>query len=77
VTGEKKTAEQHLVRWNVPSGQMVSGWLLQVKRNGKWETKFYPATTKSEMVSMKNVSAVTVTAVSRFRNLSPPAQYVP
>jgi uncharacterized lipoprotein YddW (UPF0748 family) len=77
VTGEKKTADQHLVRWSVPSGQMVSGWLLQVKRNGKWETKFFPATTKTEMVSMKNVSAVTVTAVSRFRNLSPPAQYVP
>jgi hypothetical protein len=77
VTGEKKTAEQHLVRWSVPHGQMVSAWVLQVKRDGKWETKILPATTKTELVSMKNVSALMVSAVSRFRNVSPAAQYIP
>jgi uncharacterized lipoprotein YddW (UPF0748 family) len=77
VTGEKKVGDQHMVRWSVPSGQMVSGWLLQIKRNGKWETKILPAVNKSEMVSMTNVSVVMISAVSRFRNLSAPAPYVP
>ena len=77
VTGEKKTGDQHLVRWSVPSGQTVSAWVLQVKRNEKWETRKLPASTKAELINMKNVSAVMVTAVSKFRNESAPARYVP
>lgn len=77
VTGEKKTGDQHLVRWSVPSSQTISAWVLQMKRGEKWETRKLPASTKAELINMKNVSAVMVTAVSRFRNESAPALYVP
>ncbi|MGZ8937772.1 MAG: glycoside hydrolase family 10 protein [Limisphaerales bacterium] len=77
VTGDKKTGDQHLVRWSVPSSQTLSAWVLQVKRGEKWETRKLPASTKAELINMKNVSAVMVTAVSRFRNESEPARYVP
>ncbi len=74
VQAEAKAPGQRFVRWNVPSTQPISCWILQIKRGEKWETRILPAATKSEMISSKNLSAVAVTAVSRFRNLSPTAQ---
>jgi uncharacterized lipoprotein YddW (UPF0748 family) len=70
---EKKGAGQHMVRWSVPANQPVSCWLLQVKRGEEWETRIIAGSTKAEMIMTKNVSVVAVTAVSRFRNLSPTA----
>jgi hypothetical protein len=65
--------DQRLIRWSVPNGQMVSGWIFQVKRGAKWETRILPAKMRAELISAKNLSAVSVTAISRFRNLSAPA----
>lgn len=72
VLREAKGGDQHMVRWSVPAGQMISCWVLQIKRGANWETRVMPASTKAEMISGKNVSAVAVTAISRFRNASPP-----
>ena len=77
LTGEKKVGDQHMLRWSVPSGQMVSAWVLQVKRGKDWETRILPANLRGELINMKNVSAVAVSAVSRFRNQSPSAIYMP
>jgi uncharacterized lipoprotein YddW (UPF0748 family) len=77
ITGEKKAGQEHLVRWSVPAGQMVSSWVLQMKRGEKWETKILPAATRAETINTKNVSVVAVSAVSRFRNLSPTALFIP
>ncbi|HEX7862579.1 MAG TPA: family 10 glycosylhydrolase [Verrucomicrobiae bacterium] len=65
--------DQRLVRWSVPNGQMISGWIFQVKRGANWETRILPATMRGELISAKNLTAVSVTAISRFRNLSAPA----
>ena len=77
LTGENKTGDRHLLRWNVPAGQMVFSWVLQIKRGDKWETRILAASTRAELINTKNVSAITVTAVSRFRNSSPTAHYTP
>jgi hypothetical protein len=73
ITSEKKSADQRMVRWSVPAGQMVSVWILQVKRGNDWETRILPGKNRSELVNTRNASAICVTAVSRFRNASPPA----
>ena len=73
VTAERKVGGHHMVRWSVPRGQPVSKWVVQIKRGEKWETLFFPEGVRAEMVSTKNVSVIAVTAVSRFRNLSPTA----
>jgi uncharacterized lipoprotein YddW (UPF0748 family) len=73
VNAEKKGGEQHMVRWSVPAGQAVSQWVVQIKRGEKWDAIFFPATTRAELVNTKDVSVIAVTAVSRFRNLSPTA----
>ena len=74
---EKKTGGQHLVRWSVPATQTVFCWVLQVKRGSKWETRILPAANRSEIVSTENVSAIAISAVSRFRNISPAVVYKP
>jgi uncharacterized lipoprotein YddW (UPF0748 family) len=74
VTVEKNVGAQHMVRWSVPRGQLVSKWMVQIKRGEKWETLFFPEAVRAEMVSTKNVSVIAVTALSRFRNLSPTTQ---
>jgi hypothetical protein len=71
VIHEKRGGDQHLLRWSVPAGQMISCWVLQIKRGAEWEIRVLPASTKAELVHGKNVTAVAVTAVSRFRNASP------
>jgi uncharacterized lipoprotein YddW (UPF0748 family) len=73
VVSTERKGGQHLVRWSVPKGQSVSCWLMQIKRGDKWETKVFGASTKSEMLDTRNVSVVAISAVSRFRNLSPSA----
>jgi uncharacterized lipoprotein YddW (UPF0748 family) len=73
VRAEKKVGGQHLVRWSVPAGQAVFKWIVQIKRGDRWETLFFPEGIRAEMVDTKNVSVVAVTALSRFRNLSPTA----
>ena len=73
VTMEKKEAGQQMVRWGVPASQPVSAWILQIKRGDEWETRIIAASTKAEMITTKNVSVMAITAVSRFRNLSPTA----
>jgi len=70
---EKKSGDQQMLRWSVPAGQMVSCWVLQVKRGANWETRILPAATKSEWLDTRNASAVSITAISRFRNASPAA----
>jgi uncharacterized lipoprotein YddW (UPF0748 family) len=70
---EKKTSDQLMVRWSVPSGQMVSRWVLQLKRGNTWETRILPERMRSELINTKGVSAISISAVSRFRNISPPA----
>jgi uncharacterized lipoprotein YddW (UPF0748 family) len=71
VIHEKRGGDQHLLRWSVPAGQMISCWVLQIKRGAEWEIRVLPASTKAELVHGKTVTAVAVTAVSRFRNASP------
>jgi hypothetical protein len=77
LTGEKKVGDQHMLRWSVPSGQMVSAWVVQLKRGKDWETRILPANTRGELMNLQNVSAVAVSAISRFRNQSPSAIYTP
>ena len=73
LAAEKNGAGQHMLRWSVPPSQPISHWLLQIKRGEEWETRTFPASTKAETITTRGVSVVAVTAVSRFRNLSPPA----
>lgn len=77
ITAVKKPGDQHLVRWSVAPGQMVSVWLLQIRRGEKWETKILPAATRAETIATRGVSTIAVSAISRFRNMSPTALFVP
>lgn len=77
LTAEKKAGDQLLIRWSAPAGQMISTWVLQIKRGEKWELQLLPSTTRAEMISGRNVSAVAVSAVSRFRNVSATALITP
>ena len=77
VKTEKEGPGKLMLRWSVPAKQTVSHWVVQIKRGSKWETRIVPARTKSELFYTKNIDVIAISAVSRYRNLSPAELVIP
>jgi hypothetical protein len=73
ITVQEKGAGQRLLRWSVPSKQTVSFWVVQTKQGNAWITDLVPASTRAQLFHSSRVSAIAISAVSRYRNMSAPS----
>ena len=73
------------VRWSVlptdKSVPLVEFWVLQMRIAGKWQTEILPRESESKKIHATRKGTlpdvIAVSALDRFRNLSPPAILVP
>ncbi len=63
------------INWSMDAGQPLQNWVLQVKRNGRWETHVYGSSTtraKVKAIGGKPADVIALTAVNRFGQASAP-----
>jgi hypothetical protein len=61
------------IDWSSKPGDYASLWLLQVRRDGVWTTEILPRTRLTQSFSGQAPEVVSIRAVDRIGNLSPPA----
>ncbi len=64
-----QSTSRRLVRWSLPPNERPASWVVQTRRGAVWHTEVLPATARSKELSI-DVTAVAITAVSRFHALS-------
>jgi len=74
VTGEKNSTSIH---WENGGAKPAQSWVLQVCRSNLWTTEILPAGQMNRTLEISRPDAVSLRAVDRAGNLSPPSVLVP